>query len=172
MSEVSRRRPKESSWRPSEIIGDRIEMCSWIFGRIGRFSGRMPVLLHTGGTQAGDTKTIDGALPSEKFLIVSVYRRQASSMLSSPTRTATTTSALRRMTQRFVLGGGRSASSMPFLSRPERDTKSADFSCQITLADQLLKNPYCFGEVRSFGEYGPERDEFGLQRGSLGPELW
>jgi hypothetical protein len=42
-------------------------MCSWIFGRIGRFSGRMPVLLHTGGAQAGDTETLDGALPSEKF---------------------------------------------------------------------------------------------------------
>jgi hypothetical protein len=40
---------------------------------------------------------------------VSVYRLQASSRESSPPRTAATTSALRRITQRFVDVGGRSA---------------------------------------------------------------
>src|SRR6186997_1059169 len=40
---------------------------------------------------------------------VSVYRAQASSNDSNPPRTAATTSALRRMTQRLVVGGGRSA---------------------------------------------------------------
>src|SRR5215831_13928702 len=40
---------------------------------------------------------------------VSVYRAQASSSDSKPPRTAATTSALRRMTQRLVVGGGRSA---------------------------------------------------------------
>src|SRR4051794_31488779 len=40
---------------------------------------------------------------------VSVYRRQASSRESKPPRTAATTWALRRMTQRFVSGGGKSA---------------------------------------------------------------
>ena len=58
------------------------------------------------------------------------------------------------------------------LSHPERDTKAKDFSCRITLANQPRKNPYCFGEVRRFGEYRPERDEFGLRRGSLGQQLW
>src|SRR6187399_1311219 len=40
---------------------------------------------------------------------VSVYRAQASSSESRPPRTAATTSALRRMTQRLVPGAGRSA---------------------------------------------------------------
>jgi len=40
---------------------------------------------------------------------VSVYRLQASSSESRPPRTAATTSALRRITQRFVPGAGRSA---------------------------------------------------------------
>src|SRR5262245_52913033 len=40
---------------------------------------------------------------------VSVYRLQASSSESSPPRTAATTSALRRMTQRLVPGAGKSA---------------------------------------------------------------
>src|SRR3546814_9014628 len=37
-----------------------------------------------------------------------VYRSQASSIVISPARTPATTSALRRMTQRLVPGGGRS----------------------------------------------------------------
>src|SRR5437660_7039720 len=40
---------------------------------------------------------------------VSVYRLQASSSESRPPRTAATTSALRRMTQRLVPGAGKSA---------------------------------------------------------------
>ena len=40
---------------------------------------------------------------------VSVYRQQASSSERSPPRTAATTSALRRMTQRLVPGAGKSA---------------------------------------------------------------
>src|SRR5437660_9545783 len=40
---------------------------------------------------------------------VSVYRLQASSSERSPPRTAATTSALRRMTQRLVPGAGKSA---------------------------------------------------------------
>src|SRR6476659_7351752 len=40
---------------------------------------------------------------------VSVYRLQASSRDSKPPRTAATTWALRRMTQRFVSGEGKSA---------------------------------------------------------------
>ena len=55
---------------------------------------------------------------------------------------------------------------------PERDSKYPKFQDQITPANQPLKNPYCFAEVRRFGEYGPERDEFGLRRGSLGQQLW
>src|SRR5579864_8891569 len=38
--------------------------------------------------------------------------------------------------------------------------------------NQTLKNPYCFAEVRSFGENGPERDEFGRRHGSLDQQLW
>ena len=58
------------------------------------------------------------------------------------------------------------------LSHPERDTKAKDFSCRIALANQPLINPYCFAEVRRFGEYGLERDEFRLRHGSLGQQLW
>ena len=62
--------------------------------------------------------------------------------------------------------------SMRFPFEPERDSKCSKFSSLITPANQTLKNPYCFGEVRRFGEYGPERDKFGLRCGSLGQQLW
>jgi len=54
---------------------------------------------------------------------------------------------------------------------PNRDTKSADFQRRITLSNQPLKNPSRLAAVRRFGDTGPERDEFGLRRGLVGPEL-
>jgi hypothetical protein len=72
------------------------------------------------------------------------YRSQASSRLISPARTADTTSALRRMTQRWVLGGGRSstvsglpAGPMTLLGLPVRsglidETPSCALSCALS----------------------------------------
>src|ERR1017187_9579046 len=50
----------------------------------------------------------------------------------------------------------------------EEDSECKKFEHRIMLANKTLKNPYCFAEVSRLGEYGPERDEFGLRRGSLG----
>jgi hypothetical protein len=64
----------------------------------------VPVLLNTRRPEPRQPVFVDRGLPGQKFL-----GWQASSRLRSPPRTAATTSALRRMTQRRVLEGGRSA---------------------------------------------------------------
>src|SRR5262249_59479673 len=61
------------------------------------------------GAQTGEAVLVDGILPGQEF-----FHRQrvaAAGFLerSRPPRTAATTSALRRMTQRLVPGAGRSA---------------------------------------------------------------
>ena len=55
----------------------------------------------------------------------------------------------------------RSHGSTPFRRPSGRSSESADLPRRISALNQSLKNPYCSGEVRSFGEDGPEREEFG-----------
>jgi hypothetical protein len=54
------------------------------------------------------------------------YRRQTSSRLITPVRTAVTITALRRVTQRFVSGGGKSKSRYSALARCNEDEYSSD----------------------------------------------
>jgi hypothetical protein len=67
------------------------------------------VLLDASASQSWEAVTIDRTLPGEKFFDGKPVRPHASSSESNPPRTAATTSALRRGTQRFGPDAGRSA---------------------------------------------------------------
>ena len=69
----------------------------------------LPVLLDAGRAEPGKAVLVDRVLPGQEFLdrqgvaAARLFERQ------HPPRTAATTSALRRMTRRFVPGAGKSA---------------------------------------------------------------
>lgn len=53
----------------------------------------------------------------------------------------------------------------------ERTSKSTDFSAGIIVCNQQLKNPYCIGEVRSFGENRRRENEFDASGQLRGQQL-
>ena len=53
----------------------------------------------------------------------------------------------------------------------ERTSKSTDFPRRISSPNQRLKNPYCLGEVRSFGEKGRRESDFGPSGRLQGQQL-
>jgi len=75
--------------------------------RLRQPSGRsVAVDLQPGDTQTRDAVRLYRALPSEEFLDRQLVA--AADFLMAPSRTALTTTALRRATQRFVSEGGKS----------------------------------------------------------------
>ncbi len=72
--------------------------------------GRTPIVLQAGDAQSVQAVLVEQALPGQElFDRDAVSRVQASSRPIRPARTAATTSALRRLTERLRLGGGRSS---------------------------------------------------------------
>ena len=59
-----------------------------------------------------------------------------------------------------------------FLCPSERSSKSTDFPRRISAVNQCLKNPYCLGEVRSFGEKGRRESDFGRSERFRGQQLF
>ena len=82
-------------------------------GQTLRGSGNGPsllaILLDTRGAQTGEAVAVDRVLPGQEFLDRERIAAAGLFERRRPPRTAATTSALRRITQRFVPGAGRSA---------------------------------------------------------------
>ena len=79
-----------------------------VHGSVAR-APRTAILLNARAAQAGQAVLLKRALPRPVLLLGQLVPLNASSRVMRPVRTAVTTAALRRTTQRLVFGGGRSS---------------------------------------------------------------